>query len=246
MSIRAAKRAASEVEAVLLWSSSRLPPKCTSPCMRLLTASRPFDSRRERRRDDCAPDTRVAKRAASEVEAVLRRTWWRLPPKCTSPCMRLLTASRPSDSRRERRRGHRAPDTRSCGRGKRQTAPGAQTGRRPRDTAARTAARIASVSATPETSASGKEDCGAWGAAGAAVRVPRAAETAGWGFGFVGKGARSRGLTGNSDHSLDGSARGAFRPLSVPASTGAATIACRPHAKTKASRRDTKPFFTGS
>jgi hypothetical protein len=85
--------------------------------------------------------------------------------------------------------------------------------------------------AKPVAGDRGKEESGEPGALGARVRVPCATEAGG----LVGPGVRSRGLSGNSDHSFVGSVRGALRPVS--ASAGPAAITCRQQARTKASRR---------
>jgi hypothetical protein len=163
---------------------------------------------------------------------------WRSPPKCRNRCTRLFTASPPSDSRRERRRGCCASYTSRRARGERQATPSAQAGGRPRDTSRTPPASMASARTT-ETSSRG-EDCRPSEEPGAVMRV-RAAEAAG----FVGGSGCSRDLSGYAFHSFVGSGRGALRPRS--ASTGAATIACQPHARTTASSTErTKPRFIES
>ena len=165
---------------------------------------------------------------------------WRSPPKCRNRCTRLFTASPPSDSRRGRRRGCRAPYTSGRARGERQATPKAQAGARPRDTSRAPPEIMASATArTTETSSRG-DDCRPSEEPGAVMRVSEA-EAAG----FVGESRCARGLSGYAFHSSVGSGRGALRPRS--ASTGAATVACQPHARTTASSTErTKPRFIGS
>ena len=160
---------------------------------------------------------------------------WRSPPKCRNRCTRLFTASPPSA---ERRRGCREPYTSRRARGERQAMPSAEAGGSLGDTTRSPPASTASAR-TAETSSRG-EDCRPSEKPGAVMRV-RAAEVAG----FVGGSGCSRGLSGYAFHSFVGSGRGALRPRS--ASTGAATVACQPHAMTTASSTErTKPRFIGS
>jgi hypothetical protein len=161
---------------------------------------------------------------------------WRSPPKCRNRCTRLFTASPPSA---ERLRGCRAPYTRRRARGERKGTPTAKAGGGPRDTSRTPPASMASARTT-ETSSRG-EACRPSEEPGAAMRARAAAGAAG----FVGGSGCPRGLSGYAFHSFVGSGRGALRPRS--ASTGAATIACQPHAKTTASStKRTKPRFIGS
>ena len=88
------------------------------------------------------------------------------------------------------------------------------------------------MTAKTEARETANEECGESGALGVGVRVPCATEPGG----PVGAGVRSRGLSGNSDHSFVGSVRGEPRPVS--ANAGPAAITCRQQARTLASTRN--------